>query len=99
MPRRSASPPPHTCRRRGPIWRATDGWRAVADSAGRDRGDDWVRIGGVKGYMDGSAGSRTAFFFEPFSDSAGYRGLMQHPEVDMRKWIGAADSAGLQIAV
>ena len=76
-----------------------DGWRAVAESAGRDRGDDWVRIGGVKGYMDGSAGSRTAFFFEPFSDSAGYRGLMQQPEADMRAWVGGADSAGLQIAV
>jgi predicted amidohydrolase YtcJ len=76
-----------------------DTWQAVAESAARNAGDDWVRIGGVKGYMDGSAGSRTAFFFEPFSDSANYRGLMQHPEADMRKWIGAADSAGLQIAV
>lgn len=75
------------------------GWRAVAESARRDPADDWVRIGGVKGYMDGSAGSRTAFFFEPFSDSAGYRGLMQQPESDMRAWVGGADSAGLQIAV
>lgn len=75
------------------------GWHAVAESARRDPADDWVRIGGVKGYMDGSAGSRTAFFFEPFSDSAGYRGLMQQPESDMRTWVGGADSAGLQIAV
>jgi len=74
-------------------------WKVVAESAATNRGDDWVRIGGVKGYMDGSAGSRTAFFFEPFSDSAGYRGLMQQPESDMRAWVGAADSAGLQIAV
>jgi predicted amidohydrolase YtcJ len=75
-------------------------WRAVAESVARSgAGDDWVRIGGVKGYMDGSAGSRTAFFFEPFSDSAGYRGLMQQPESDMRAWIGGADSAGLQVAV
>jgi hypothetical protein len=74
-------------------------WKAVADSAAHDAGDDWVRIGGVKGYMDGSAGSRTAFFFEPFSDSAGYRGLMQQPESDMRAWVGGADSAKLQIAV
>jgi predicted amidohydrolase YtcJ len=75
-------------------------WRAVAESVARSgAGDDWVRIGGVKGYMDGSAGSRTAFFFEPFSDSAGYRGLMQQPESDMRAWIGGADSAGLQLAV
>jgi predicted amidohydrolase YtcJ len=77
-----------------------DGWRAVADSVQRNgAGDDWVRIGGVKGYMDGSAGSRTAFFFEPFSDSAGYHGLMRQPESEMRAWVGAADSAGLQIAV
>ncbi|HEV2671375.1 MAG TPA: amidohydrolase [Gemmatimonadales bacterium] len=76
-----------------------DSWKAVAESAAHNPGDDWVRIGGVKGYMDGSAGSRTAFFFEPFSDSANYRGLMQHPEADMRRWIGAADSAGLQVAV
>jgi predicted amidohydrolase YtcJ len=74
-------------------------WKAVAESAASNKGDDWVRIGGVKGYMDGSAGSRTALFFEPYSDSANYRGLMQHPEADMRQWIGAADSAGLQIAV
>src|SRR5438132_10172558 len=75
-------------------------WRTVSDSVHRDgAGDDWVRIGGVKGYMDGSAGSRTAFFFEPFSDSAGYRGLMRQPESDMRAWVGAADSSGLQIAV
>jgi len=77
-----------------------DSWRTVADSVRRNgAGDDWVRIGGVKGYMDGSAGSRTAFFFDPFSDSAGYRGLMRQPESDMRAWVGGADSAGLQIAV
>jgi predicted amidohydrolase YtcJ len=75
-------------------------WRAVAESVSRGgTGDDWIRIAGVKGFMDGSAGSRTAYFFEPFSDSAGYRGLMQQPESDMRAWVGSADSAGLQIAV
>jgi len=82
------------------VYLPLDGWRAVADSvAAHGAGDDWVRIGGVKGYMDGSAGSRTAYFFEPFSDSAGYRGLMQNTEADMRAWIGGADSAGLQVAV
>src|SRR2546425_4768410 len=74
-----------------------DSWRAVAETVSRSgRGDDWVKIGGLKGYMDGSAGSRTAYFFEPYSDSADYNGLLQHPEADMRSWIGSADSAGLQ---
>ena len=49
--------------------------------------------------MDGSAGSRTAYFFAPFSDSAGYYGLMRQPEAQMRAWVAGADSAGMQIAV
>ena len=82
------------------VYLPLEDWRAVADTVARaGAGDDWVRIGGLKGYMDGSAGSRTAYFFEPFSDSAGYRGLMQYADVDMRRWIGGADSAGLQVAV
>jgi len=76
------------------------GWRAVAETLkASGPGDDWVRIGGLKGFMDGSAGSRTAFFFDAYDDSAGYRGLMQNSEADMRTWIGNADSAGLQVAV
>lgn len=75
-------------------------WRAVADTVARHgAGDDWLKIGGLKGYVDGSAGSRTAYFFEPFTDSAGYSGLMANPEDSLRAWIGNADSAGLQVAV
>jgi len=85
---------------RAALYLPLDSWRAVAETVSRsNRGDDWVKIGGLKGYMDGSAGSRTAYFFEPYSDSAGYNGLLQHPEADMRRWIGSADSAGLQVAV
>src|SRR5437773_2345877 len=77
--------------------------RAVRSCATRrpaaGAGDPWVKIGGLKGFRDGSAGSRTALFFEPYADSGAYRGLMQNPEQDMRSWIGNADSAGLQVAV
>lgn len=76
-----------------------ESWRAVAESLAAFPGDDMLRIGGVKGYMDGSAGSRTAYFFESFSDSAGYSGIMTNSEAEMRSWIGAADSAGLHVAV
>src|SRR5881392_4328180 len=82
------------------VYLPVDAWHAVAESASHaPAGDNWVKIAGLKGYMDGSAGSRTAYFVEPYSDSAGYRGLMQHSEGDMRRWIGNADSAGLQVAV
>src|SRR6266571_4786349 len=75
-------------------------WRAVADTIRRSGlGDDWVKIGGLKGYVDGSAGSRTAYFFEPYADSAGYAGLMQYAEPDLRSWVGNGDSAGLQVTV
>ncbi|HEY6808183.1 MAG TPA: amidohydrolase, partial [Gemmatimonadales bacterium] len=75
-------------------------WRAVSESIKAEgQGDDWVRIGGVKGYMDGSAGARTARFYEPYADSAGYVGLFRNPPDSMAAWISSADSAGLQIAV
>jgi predicted amidohydrolase YtcJ len=82
------------------VYLPLDGWRAVADTMRRaGHGDDWVKIAGLKGYVDGSAGSRTAYFFEPYADSAGYSGLMQNTAQDLATWVGSADSAGLQIAV
>lgn len=75
-------------------------WRDVTDTiAATGVGDDWVHIAGLKGFMDGSAGSRTAFFAQPYSDSAGYHGLVRFPPADMARWIGAADSAHLQVTV
>src|SRR5256885_7409207 len=82
---------------RAALYLPLDAWRAVAETVSHSgRGDDWVKIGGLQGYMDRSAGARTAYFFDPYSDSAGYHGLLQHSEGDMRRWIGSADSAGPQ---
>lgn len=75
-------------------------WRAVADTVARlGRGDDWVWIGGVKGYVDGSLGSTTALFYSPYNDDPRTSGMLVTPEDSLRAWIGAADSAGLQVAV
>jgi hypothetical protein len=75
-------------------------WREVADTVAKlGRGDDWVWIGGVKGYMDGSLGSTTALFYEPYQDDPSTSGVLRTPEDSMRAWIGGADSAGLQVAV
>lgn len=75
-------------------------WRAVAETIrAAGPGDPWVRVAGLKEFMDGSAGSRTAYFFDAFDDSAGYHGLLRNPEQRMRTWIGDADSASLQVAV
>ena len=51
-------------------------WRRVADTvAANGPGDDWLRIDGVKGYMDGSLGSTTALFFRPYLDAPDTSGL------------------------
>jgi predicted amidohydrolase YtcJ len=75
-------------------------WRKVADTVTAiGRGDDWVWIGGVKGYMDGSLGSTTALFYQPYEDDPSTSGVFVTPEDSMRAWVGAADSAGLQVVV
>jgi predicted amidohydrolase YtcJ len=65
-------------------------------------GSSYLRLGGVKGYADGSLGSRTACMFEPFSDDPGNRGLLSdemHPPSAMRERLMQADAAGLQLRV
>ena len=79
---------------------ALEGWHRVADSLrANGPGDDWIRVAGVKGFVDGSLGSGTALFFEPYADDPSTFGLLVTPEDSLRKWIGAADSAGLQVVV
>ncbi len=75
-------------------------WRRAADSLrANGPGDDFLRIAGVKGFVDGSLGSGTALFYEPYADDPSTSGLLTTPEDSLRRWIGAADSAGLQVAV
>jgi len=63
-------------------------------------GSSFLRIGAVKAFADGSLGSRTAYFFEPFLDQPQNRGLLSdemHPVSMMRDRMMKADAAGLQI--
>src|SRR6266566_9617302 len=65
-------------------------------------GSSYLRLGGVKGYADGSLGSRTAYMFEPFADDPGNSGLLSdemHPPTAMRERLMGADAAGLQLRV
>src|SRR5690606_32083378 len=75
-------------------------WRRLQDEvAGQGRGDAWLRIGGLKGFMDGSLGSHTAAFLEPFTDAPHDRGFLVNELDDMRAWIEGADAAGLHVMV
>jgi predicted amidohydrolase YtcJ len=65
-------------------------------------GSSYLRLGAVKGYADGSLGSRTAYMFEPFADDPGNRGLLSdemHPPGAMRDRLMQADAAGLQLRI
>lgn len=61
------------------------------------RGDDWVRWGALKCVSDGSLGARTARFHAPYLDAPNERGVWTVKPDDMRRWIPAADAAGLAI--
>jgi predicted amidohydrolase YtcJ len=82
-----------------------DTWQTLADTvkAGTygpgGRGDAWLRIGGLKGFVDGSLGSHTAAFTLPFTDAPNDRGLFVNTPDDLYTWIKGADAAGLQVMV
>jgi len=59
-------------------------------------GDDWLRIGGLKLFADGSMGSGTAAFFEPYTDDPGTCGLLIHTPDMLEHAVLAADAAGFQ---
>lgn len=65
-------------------------------------GSAFLRLGAVKGYADGSLGSSTAYFFQPYSDDPKNRGLLSdemQPLSGMRQRLTKADAANLQICI
>ena len=75
-------------------------WAALRDTAkARGRGDDWLRIGGLKAFVDGSLGSHTAAMLKPFSDAPRDSGFFVTPPESLYTWTKAADAAGLQVMV
>jgi predicted amidohydrolase YtcJ len=75
-------------------------WARLRDTvAARGHGDAWLRIGGLKGFVDGSLGSHTAAMLEPFTDAPNDRGLFVNTPEDLYTWTSGADRAGLQVMV
>jgi predicted amidohydrolase YtcJ len=65
-------------------------------------GSPYLKLAGLKAFMDGSLGSATAYFFEPYTDEPKTSGLLHgqmFPEGVMEKRILEADRAGLQLAI
>ncbi len=78
-------------------------WEALAKAGIRSAfGGDMLRIGILKGFSDGSLGSSTALFFEPFEDAPDNRGLLfdqMLPAGIMLERVQAADQCGLQVMI
>jgi len=78
-------------------------WERLARTGVRAHfGSEMLRVGGLKGFADGSLGSTTALFYEPYRDDAttsGIAGDEMYPEGIMLKRVSEADRAGLQIMI
>jgi predicted amidohydrolase YtcJ len=75
-------------------------WERLRDYVSQNgRGDDHLWWGGVKGFVDGSLGSTTAWFYEPYADEPNTAGFMTSDSVELRSDIDGADAAGLQVIV
>ncbi|MBI4906372.1 MAG: amidohydrolase [Acidobacteria bacterium] len=65
-------------------------------------GNEMLRIGGLKGFADGSLGSTTAWFFDSYNDAPGNTGLASDemlPPGRLPENVVGADGAGLQLAI
>jgi predicted amidohydrolase YtcJ len=78
-------------------------WKKLADAGiSHDMGDEFIKMGAVKGFADGSIGSRTAWMFNHYSDDAKNFGLptpLMDPPSKMEALVRGADAAGIQLAV
>jgi predicted amidohydrolase YtcJ len=78
-------------------------WKRFAATGVRANfGTEKVQIGALKAFADGSLGSTTAWFYEPYTDAPNTSGIpspeLLHPD-EMYEQMQGADKAGLQLAV
>ena len=75
-------------------------WKLLADAGvSEGMGSDFVKLGSVKGFADGSLGSGTAWMYEPFDDEPGNRGLpmaLMDPPSNMEALVRGASQEHIQ---
>ncbi len=60
-------------------------------------GDEWLKLGGVKIFADGSLGSQTAWMLEPFEGHPDNFGIPTTPIAEIEKLARAAAHAGMMV--
>lgn len=71
---------------------------AVAVGLRSGFGGEWIRVGGVKMFLDGALGSRTAWMREPYLGT-GDRGIQTLAAADFRDAVRLASDAGISATV
>lgn len=75
-------------------------WQRLTDYVAREgRGDERLRWGAVKAFVDGSLGSTTAWFYQPYDDEPSTSGLMVTDTAELRRDILDAHGWGLHVIV
>ncbi len=78
-------------------------WEKLRDAGiSRGMGDDFIKLGAVKGFADGSLGSGTAWMYEPFADDPTNRGIplpLMNPPSKMEALASGADQSQIQISI
>jgi len=69
----------------------------ISMRAHHDLNDPMLHTGFLKGFMDGSLGSRTAAMKTPYSDDPGNTGLPQYTQQQLNKMVVERAAAGFQI--
>jgi predicted amidohydrolase YtcJ len=65
-------------------------------------GDDFIKLGAVKAFADGSLGSATAWMYAPFADDPANRGIplpLMNPPAKMETLASGADQAQIQLCI
>jgi predicted amidohydrolase YtcJ len=86
-----------------------DRWSELAEAGIRTgSGDPWIRLGSLKGHIDGIMGTSSARFFEPYDSDPDNRGSWRRLMVDQSgrfvegqflQYMLDADRAGLQLTI
>jgi predicted amidohydrolase YtcJ len=77
-----------------------ENWQSMRDKVEEfGRGDDQLKWGGVKGFIDGSLGARTAWMYEPYTDEPSTNGQPLNNPRTLKDWMRKADDNNLELSI